>query len=195
MVRWCYVLFVTVLILTGVYDARAQSYRNAVPVPPVDVYRSMLNFVDQKEYGKVSQSLNILAPIANHISAKYSKNPAVAIKKAIEKGNPSEILSSVHSFIVLDIKDLLDEAEKGVEQSANNSNTLVKTARLNYELLSPFVLKADFQADQRIKKNFTSSFRLLQSGSIYSTEKTQVDVDQLKGLWVEIVSNLSKVFS
>jgi hypothetical protein len=178
----------------GVHDVWAQSYRNAVEVPPVEVYQSMLNFVDRKEYGKVVSSLNILAPIANHISAKYSENPALGIKKAVDKGNPADILLSVQSFIVLDMKDLLDEALKEVEQSPDTSKTLVKTARLNYELLSPFVQKADFPADQKIKKNFTDSFRLLESGSIYSTEKTQVNVDQLKRLWVEIVSNLSKVF-
>ncbi len=194
MMRWRVLLFLTVTIFLGVHDVWAQSYRNAVQVPPVEVYQSMLNFVDRKEYGKVVSSLNILAPIANHISAKYSENPALGIKKAIDKGNPADILLSVQFFIVLDMKDLLDEAPKEVEQSPDTSKTLVKTARLNYELLSPFVQKADFPADQKIKKNFTDSFRLLESGSIYSTEKTQVNVDQLKRLWVEIVSNLSKVF-
>jgi hypothetical protein len=71
---------------------------------------------------------------------------------------------------------------------------MVKTARLNYELLSSYVQKKDFASDQKIKKDFTDSFRLLGSESVRSTEKTRVDVDQLKRLLVEIVYNLSKIF-
>jgi hypothetical protein len=83
---------------------------------------------------------------------------------------------------------------KQVEQSPDLSKTMVKTARLNYELLSSYVQKKDFASDQKIKKDFTDSFRLLGSESVRSTEKTRVDVDQLKRLLVEIVYNLSKIF-
>ncbi|MBI3610099.1 MAG: hypothetical protein HY204_05275 [Nitrospirae bacterium] len=194
MMRCRVLLFLTALIFIDAHDVRAQSYRNAVQVPPVEVYQSMLNFVDQKEYAKVIGSLNTLAPIVNHITAKFTDNPLDGIKKAIDKGRPDEILLSVQTLIILDMKDLLDEAIRQVDQSPEASKTQVRTARLNYELLSSYVQKKDFPADQKIKKNFTDSFRLLGSESLYSAEKTRVNTNQLKRLWVEIVFNLSKVF-
>ncbi len=192
--RWRNLLFSTAMIFIGVHDGWAQSYRNTVQVPPVEVYQSMLNFVDRKEYAKVTGSLNILAPIVNHITAKFTDNPTEGIKKAVDKGNPDEILFSVQTLIILDMKDLLDEAMKQVEQSPDVSKTMVKTARLNYELLSSTVQKKDFAADQKIKKNFTDSFRLLGSESVLSSDKTPVNADHLRRLWIEIVFNLSKVF-
>jgi hypothetical protein len=184
--RMTVTLLITIAIgFLNVDRARAQAYRNAVQVPPVEVYQSMLNFVDRKEYAKVTGSLNILAPVVNHITAKFSDNPTNGIKKAIDKGNPDEILLSVQTLIALDIKDLLDEAVKQGDQSPDASKTLVKTARLNYELLSSYVQKNEFAADQKIKKTFAESFRLLGS---------EGNMEKLKQLYAEIVSSLSKVF-
>jgi hypothetical protein len=194
MMTWRFLLYLTATIFIGAHDVWAQSYRNAVQVPPVEVYQSMLNFVDRKDYAKVTGSLNILAPVVNHITAKFTDNPTEGIRKAVDKGNPDEIRLSVQLLIIMDMKDLLDEAMKQVEQSPDLSKTMVKTARLNYELLSSYVQKKDFASDQKIKKDFTDSFRLLGSESVRSTEKTRVDVDQLKRLLVEIVYNLSKIF-
>jgi hypothetical protein len=194
MIYWRRLLFLTAAIFLGAQDVWAQAYRNAVQVPPVEVYQSMLDFVDRKEYAKVAGSLNILAPVMNHIKAKFTDNPTEGIKRAIQIGNPDEILLSVQTLIILDMKDLLDEALKQVDQSPDLSKTQVKTARLNYELLSSYVQKKDFATDQKIKKNFADSFRLLGSDSLYASDKAQVNADQLKRLWVEIVFNLSKVF-
>jgi hypothetical protein len=192
--KWRYVLFVMVLGIFGVHDAWAQSYRNAVQVPPVEVYQSMLTFADRKDYGKIQTSLNVLAPIMNHIRAKFSVNPADEINQAIRSGNQDAVVTSIQTLIVLDIEDLLDEALKEVESSPDSAKTAVKTARIDYELLSTSVSKADFASDQRIKKNFTDSFRLMGTESAYSTEKGTVNTGQLKSIWSEIISTLNKVF-
>ena len=188
------IFFLIMLILALERPVRAQAYRNAVRVPPVDVYQSMLNFADRKEYAKVSGSLNVLSPIVNHITAKFKDNPTVMIKTAIVKGDPDEILLGVQTLIILDIKDLLDDALQKIEQTPDASKSAVKAARLNYELLSPYVQKKDFAADQKIKKSFTESFRAMETGSLYSAEKTAVSVEQVKRYCVEIVFNLSRVF-
>ncbi|MBI3811822.1 MAG: hypothetical protein HY283_06420 [Nitrospirae bacterium] len=194
LIHWRNLLFLTAAIFLGARDVWAQAYRNTVQVPPVEVYQSMLNFVDRKDYAKVTGSLNTLAPIVNHISAKFTDNPTEGIKKAVDRGNPDDILLSVHTLIVLDVKDLLDEALKQIEQSPDASKTLVKTARLNYELLSSYAQKKDFGADQKIKKDFAESFRLLGSESVSSADKARTNSDQLKRLWVEITNDLAKIF-
>jgi hypothetical protein len=192
--KWRYVLFAMVLGIFGVHDAWAQSYRNAVQVPPVDVYRSMLTFADRKDYGKIQSSLNVLAPIVNHIRAKFSVNPADEINQAIRSGSQDTVVKSIQSLIVFDIEDLLDEALKEVESSPDSAKTAVKTAWLDYQLLSDAVSKADFAADQKIKKDFTGSFRLMGTESAYSTEKGRVDAGQLKSIWSGIISTLNQVF-
>jgi hypothetical protein len=192
--HWRYVLLVMVLGFFGVHDAWAQSYRNAVQVPPVEVYQSMLSFVDRKEYSKVQSSLNVLAPIVDHIRAKFSVNPADDINRAVKKGNRDEVLMSVQALIMLDIEDLLDEALRQVDSSPDSAKTLVKTARLDYELLSPSVSKVEFSADQKIKKDFNDSFRVMGTESAYSTEKTAINTEQLKNILSGITSTLNKVF-
>ncbi|MBI3610098.1 MAG: hypothetical protein HY204_05270 [Nitrospirae bacterium] len=165
--------------------ALAQAYRNAVGVPPVEVYQSMLNFADRKEYAKVMGSLTVLSPIVNHIGTKFKDNPSKGIKKAVDKGDPDEILLSVQALIVLDVKDLLDEALQQAAASPDGSKTLLKIARLNYELLSPYAQKKDFAADTKIKKTFTELFRTLGS---------EVDSEQIRRFTADIISNLSELF-
>lgn len=192
--QWRYVWLVMILGLFGVHDTWAQSYRNAVQVPPVEVYKSMLTFADRKDYGKIQTSLRVLEPIVSHIQSKFSVNPANEINKAISTGNQGEIRMSVQTLIMLDIEDLLDEALKEVESSSDSAKTAVKTAWLNYQLLSPAVSKADFASDQKVKKDFTDSFRLMATKSAYSTEKSTVNTGQLKQIWSEIISTLNTVF-
>ena len=185
------------IVLCGLNSdfAMAQAYRNAVHVPPTEVYQSMLNFVDRKEYAKIMGPLNILSPITSHITAKFTGNPADGIKKAIDQGNPDEILLSVQILILLDIKDLLDEAAQNVDPAPDVAKAHVNAARLDYELLSSYVREKDFAADQKTRKNFTDSLRALGSESLYSTEKAKVNTQQLKQRWTEIVFNLSRIFT
>lgn len=192
--NWSFFLVATVILLALFNELWAQSYRNAVVIPPVQVYESMLNFVDRKEYLKVVASLKVLAPIVSHITAKFTDDPTERIKKAINSGDPDEILLSVQTLIILDIKDLLDEALQQVEQSPDVSKTQVKAARLSYELLSPYVIKKDSAADQKIKQNFAESDQMLGSQSPLVAEKAKNISNQLKRLLIDIVFNLSKVF-
>lgn len=189
-----FIFLLALSILSFGQELRAQAYRNTVGVPPVEVYQSMLNFVDRKEYAKVAGSLNVLSPILNHIAAKFKADPAKAIKTAVGKGNPDEILLSVQVLIALDIRDLLDEALRQAPETPDVSKTAVKAARLNYELLSPYVQQKDFASDQKIKKNFTDSFRVLGAEAVYSAEKIRVNTDQLKRHLEEVVSGLLTVF-
>jgi len=188
------VLFLAIFIFNPLQGAWSQAYRNEIQTPPVEVYQSMLSFVDKKDYAKVASSLKILTPIVAHIQAKYTDDPSLGIKKAIDKGNQDEILLSVQTLIVLDTKDLLDEALKQVEQTPDASRTLLKTARLNYELLTSFVQQKEFAIDQKIKKDFLDSYRLLDPESLYSNQKAAVDKEQIRRLWMEIMNDLTKAF-
>ena len=190
-----FIFIIVTLVLSASPVVWAQSYRDTVEFSPMEVYQSILNFVDRKEYDKIAGPLKILSPITSHIAEKFKDNPAVAINKAIDKGNQEEILSRVHALIFLDINDLLDEASQIVDQSPGTAKAHVNSARLDYEVLSSYVKKKDFAADQKIKKNFVDSLRALGSESLYSAEKGTLNTQPIKQRWAEIVSSLSKVFT
>ncbi|HEY4485720.1 MAG TPA: hypothetical protein VI702_05290 [Nitrospiria bacterium] len=193
MKRWHIAFWAAALLLFTAQEARSQSYRNEIGVPPTDVYQSMMGFAERKDFGKVSASLGAIKPIVNHISSKYKENPADAIKSAVDQGNADKVMAGVRRLISLDIKDLLDQALQGAEDSPDASKIAVKAARLNYELLSTEGQKRNFGADQKIKRFFADVFRILGTESVYSGEKKQVDTALLKQQLNEIIANLDQV--
>ncbi len=182
------------VFLMGGMEIWAQAYRNDVGVPPVEVYQSMLHFVERKEYKKITTSLKILSPIVNHVTAKFTDNPSDGIIRAIDRNNSDDILLSVQTLIILDIKDLLEEAFVQLDSSPESSRTQVKSARLNYELLSPYVQKKDTAIDQKIRNNFARSLQVLIMDPKTGTQGKPSDMDSIRRLWIEIVFNLAKIF-
>lgn len=79
-----------------------------------------------------------------------------------------------------------------VKGSPQVSKSGVKTARLVYEILSSKISRKNFSADQRIKKSFTDSFRLLGSDSVYVSGESNVDIEWLKKTFDGILVYLSK---
>lgn len=91
---------VLILPIWGIYaTAQAQSYRNAIPILPIEVYQSMLNFAEEGEYPKVEASLSILSPIVEHITVKFKDNPSLAVKDAVKNGNKTAVIASIHRLI------------------------------------------------------------------------------------------------
>lgn len=188
-------ILAVVFIFGAIHPSWSQSYRSTTTVPPVEVYKYMLGFVENGKYSKIEWSLNMLQPITKRITEKFSEDPAKEIRKALTSGDRNQIRSRVQRLIILDIKDLLAQAEEQIKKSTSHSRTLAKTARLNYELLSPYVKKNNFGTDQKIKRLFMSSFQLMAAGSIYSSEEELVDAEKIKQVFIEIVTNLTGVLS
>ena len=193
MKQWRITLWAAAVLLAAAPEAFPQAYRNDIGVPPTDVYQSMMGFAERKDFAKVSASLGTLKPIVGHIAAKYKENPAEAIKSAADQGSADKVTAGIRRLIALDIKDLLDQALQSAEGSQDSAKIAIKAARLNYELLSPEGQKKDFGADQKIKRLFTEAFRVLGTESVFSGEKKQVDVGQLKQQLNEIIANLDQV--
>ena len=183
-------IFAALLILCFASNGWAQAYRSSVGVPPLQVYKSMSKFADKKNYGKILRSLKVLNPILNHIKKELSENPADAIKNAVSSGDSGGTLLGIRRMIYLDIKDLLNQAKNEIKRPSGNPKKLAKTARLNYELISPYIKKEDFKNDQIIKKSFRVSFRLLGAGSIYTKEEKSVRIDKITGVWSDIITQL-----
>ena len=182
------------LVLVFTSGGSAQNYRSSVSVPPVQVYKSMMKFADQKDHEKIFLSLKVLNPILNHIKVQLSENPATAIRDAILTGDQNQVRISIQRMIYLDIKDLLKQAQTEVRRPSGNPKPLVRTAWLNYVLILPSIRKTDFKIDQSIRKSFENSFRLMGTGSIYTDEKTSLDVDGLVDRLSKIITQLDGLF-
>ena len=189
-IRCVLTVTLSLLVSGGINTASAQNYRSSVSVPPVQVYKSMMRFAEQKKHQQIFLSLKVLNPILNHIKAQLSENPAIAIRDAILSGDQNQVRLSIQRMIYLDIKDLLNQAESEVRRPSGNPKPLVRTAWLNYELILPFTKKTDFKIDQSIRKSFENSFQLMGTGMIQSKEKASLDVDRIVGLWSNIITQL-----
>lgn len=169
--------------------AAAQSYRQEMKVPPIEVFHSMLGFAERGELTKVAASLAILKPVIDHIEQKFKTPVTVRIREAVLARNRDEVLARVEELVIWDMKDLLDEALQGLAVSADAARTPIKTARFDYELLAPLVAKRSPESDRAIKRAFVEMFEMLGS----ATGKGEMRRDLGRNLTV-VVFELAKVF-
>lgn len=138
-------------ISDGVLSATAQ--RAKLKTPPVKIYQSMLRFADKGDYGKIEASLTFIKPIILPIKKKWKINMEREIRESVGKQDKTVVLLSIQKLIFLDMESLmytsidkeLPDKKRGVQ---------IRTAYLNYLLLSPTIKKKKFLADQRVKKAF-----------------------------------------
>jgi hypothetical protein len=149
------------IALCAVAPAAAQSYRQEMKVPPIEVFQSMLGFAERGELAKVAASLPILAPIIDHIEHKFKVGLTEKIRAAVAAGNRDLVLATVEDLVIFDMKDLLDQALQNLATSADAARTPIKTARFNYELLAPVVAARSPEADRAIKRAFAALFETL----------------------------------
>jgi hypothetical protein len=187
-------VFLSLALFFQSASARAQSYREAVKVPPVEVYKSMIVFAQKGEHQKVANSLNVLAPIVNHIRVKFKYDSRAAIQKAVRRKDSDKVLSAVQTLVAWDIKAHLSEAEARAAGAPAVARTSIKAARLNYELLSEAVYRVDPQANQNIKQAFREALAVFDGGPVKTGKKTAVDTPKMKAQFNAINSDLEKIF-
>ena len=192
--KWM-IFFLLISTIFVPFSLLAQSYREALPVPPSEIYKSMFQFLEQKEYRKIEGSLNVLGPVLSHIKGKFNVDAGQGIKEGLSLKDDNKILDGVYRLILWDTRDLFDEALKKSSDSSEGSKVLLKIAYMNYIILSQPVQKRDFSADQRIKKAFQSAYSALGTGSLYSREEATYNVERLKKVIGEIEGELTRVFS
>lgn len=171
----------------------AASYRDAVSVPPVEVFRSMIRYSDANQMDKITGSLIVLAPILNHIKEKFKNDPRSDIENAIGTGDSAKVLRSVQALVVWDIKDLLEESLLQVQTSVDQGKTSIKIARMEYEILSPAVQKRNFSSDQVIKKAFMNLYQTI-SSDVYSGQSSAPNIARAQESLIQIGLILGKEF-
>lgn len=192
--KWM-IFFLLISIIAVPFSLWAQSYRDALPAPPSEIYKSMLQFLEQKEYSKIEGSLNVLGPVLSHIKGKFNVDAGQGIKEGLSIKDDNKIREGVYRLVLWDTRDLFDEAIRKSSESSEGAKVLLKIAYMNYIILSQPVQKKDFSADQRIKKAFQSAYSALGTGSLYSREEGSSNGERLKKVIGEIEGELTRVFS
>ncbi len=189
--RWLQALTVMVA-LSSAANAAAQTYRQDVKVPPIEVFQSMLTFAEAGEFQKVVGSLPVLSPILEHIDQKFKFGAADHIRSVSSGGDRASVVAAVEELIIWDMKDLLDESLTNLDRSIDAARTPIRTARFNYELLAPLVRRKAPPADDLIKRAFGEALRTMAApGAPETVEATRKTIARQLTL---IVFELAKVF-
>ena len=114
----------------------------------------MIVYAQEKDFEKLSKTLQLVKPITQAVGTKYSKNPEEEVQNAIQKKSGEKALLSVQRLVALDMRDLLSIAAGSIREGSEKATTKLKTAYLDYLLISPYVQVKSFSADQKIKNVF-----------------------------------------
>lgn len=188
----------TVFLFIGSSPALAQPYRNNLPLPSLEINRNLLSYAQAKDFEKISRTLPVVKSLTDTFKAKFGSDIESELQSALNSQDPDRIFKSTQRLVALDLKDLMDLSVELMPESPDRARAKMKAAYLNYLLLSPFVEKANFTSDQRIKKNFRSATLALEASAPYSGEKalaktTIANQEEIKRLTGEIDKELERV--
>jgi len=141
------------LLVTSDGALSATAQRAKLKTPPVKIYQSMLRFADKGDYGKIEASLAFIQPVILMIKKRWDIDMEREIRESVAKQDKAVARLSIQKLIFLDMESLLyTSIDK--DQPNKKRRVQIRTAYLNYLLLSPTIKKKKFLANQRVKKTF-----------------------------------------
>jgi hypothetical protein len=141
------------ILLSQVVPAHAQSYRD-LGLPPSEIYQKMLEYAQEKDFDRLSKTLQLIKPVTEALDTKYASHLSEDILSAIGRKDGDKALQTIRRFLLTDMKDLLSIGVGAMRESAEKATTKFKTAYLDYLLLSPYIQVKSFSSDQKIKNLF-----------------------------------------
>ena len=143
---------VAAAVLCPTRPARGQPYRDTLVLPSAQLFERMLTYADDKDYEKVSRSLQVARPVIEALKAKFGGDPEGDIRDGLGRKDLDRVKRGLHRLILLDMRDLVGLALTA--ESSEKASTKFRGAYLDYLMLSPGVQARDFNADQRIRNAF-----------------------------------------
>ena len=176
-------LFVTFVFLflyssLSVSRLEAQSYRTNLEIAPTDVYKSVFEYIEKKDYEKIRVALTYVSPVLDTIKSKFGVDLKPEIETALNKKDIPSLIASMRKLTFYDLKDILNAiVNEGNLQTADKLQAWIKMAYLDYLFLSPVIVaeKKGFAADQEIKRIFKKAHGALSGYSPYVQEEKGVD--------------------
>ena len=170
-------------------------YRRQIQIPPQEIFTGMLRFSQEKNFAALEKSSQLLNPLYLEVQQSFQVDLAKEIKTGLHAQNPGHLEATVLRIIYYDMKALFRLAAR--EPDHSRAVIHLKTAFLDYSLLSARVQKADFTADQMIRKLFQKAGVLAGASSPF-TEQHDADprpelravTDEIETLLLNALSNL-----
>ncbi|MFQ5455014.1 MAG: hypothetical protein ACE5EA_02280 [Nitrospirota bacterium] len=173
-----------------------QSYRDNIVIPPNDIYKNLLKYIEREDYQKIKKALNLLNGIINVLDAKYSINLMTKLNNSIKRNDNEMILKLIYRLIYFDALDLMDNSIEAVEVSPDKAKTKLKMSYLNYILLSPIIEKKSFSSDIKIKRMFRDANRILDAFSPYTKSNSSgIDLHAFRNITRKIAQECDIVVS
>jgi len=138
--------------LCAARPARGQPYRDNLLLPAAQLYQRMLTYAGDKDYEKVSRSLQVARPVVEALKVKFGGDPEGEIREGLERKDLERVRRGLQRLVVLDMRDLMGLALTA--DTAEKASTKFRNAYQDYVLLTVSVQERDFTADQKIKNAF-----------------------------------------
>ena len=127
-------------------EAVDDKYRVALPFEEVKVTRQVSEALQQKNYGKLENAINLLEPVLKHLNEQYATGGGKRtllkdIKGAVSSGDDAAIRDATVRFLFYNLRDLLRLGhEYAKEGNTSRAGVYVKKGLLIYKAsLQPFI--------------------------------------------------------
>jgi hypothetical protein len=157
------------MVLALLLMGEVKDYRGQMKQPPFKVFEGMLLASKKENWSGIKDMSDMfLGPFYQEIKRSFNVDLAEELNKVLAEHNKEKILTAIQRNMFYDIKALFGLAAQ--DPAPDRATGLLKTAYLDYNLLSPYVQTKDFQRDQVIRKMFQQAFQLAGASSPYSEE-------------------------
>lgn len=142
--------------------AKAQHYLDFKENPQYEIFQNIITQALKGNYSKIETSVNDIKDIVELIDNQYSDHILSDIKTSIKNEDEKKIINITYRLIYLDIINLFSNSiEEVKKKNIEEATSMVRTAYLNYLVISPKIQDRDFDSDQHIRKIFRNSLQSL----------------------------------
>ena len=127
------------------------------PTAGPQLYLSLFQLHQNQDTQELHNELSALQPYGAALEQKFNFNPARQALAAVDKRDQAGILIGLEQLVILDIQDRLAMAEKKFHDSPEQALDALRTARLNYQVLSLFSPQSDPDLNEAIKSTFLTT--------------------------------------
>ena len=130
----------------------AQPYRENLVASPFQIFNTMRSQFDGEEYDKLLKSMKVLSPWVEAMERKEGIDLLREMEGAVASKSRERVEFNLRRLVVVDLSDLLNFGEDS--RPLNDKEKMyLRTAVLEYNLISSEVQERSIQTDQRIKNN------------------------------------------
>ncbi len=175
----------------------AQSYRSNLEIASTDVYKTVFDYIEKRDYEKIRLALSYVSPVLDTIKSKFGVDLKSELETALNNKDTTSLIASMRKLTFYDLKDILNAiVNEGKFQTVDKLQAWIKMAYLDYLFLSPVIVddKKGFSADQEIKRTFKKAHGALSGYSPYTQEGKGVDPNLFAECTTQIEAMVLQLF-